>query len=133
MEEKIVYSSTNTIEIDHVCSLLNENNIPFIKKTEGAGDYLNIVTGNLLNNYTEILVSADDYDKACELVKSISNGNINLKSQDLPDELKSISKDEEKELADEAEKTKNYLRFFLAFFILLPVLIFIIMIIAARH
>ena len=58
MEEKLVFSSTNTMEIDYICSVFKEHDIPFVKKTEGAGEYLNIMAGNLFNHTINILVSS---------------------------------------------------------------------------
>lgn len=126
MEEKLIFSSSNTIEIDYICSVLKENDIAFVRKTEGAGEYLNIMAGNLFNNTTSILVSNEDYKKAQELVKTITSSNEDIQVYDLPDELKDISKDEEKIMDEEAKMTKNYLKVFILLFIFIPILLFII-------
>ena len=123
MEEKLVYSSTNAMEIDYICSVLKENDIPFVKKTEGAGDYLNIATGNLLNYTIKISVSSEDYEKAHELIEAINNSNKDFQVNDLPDELKDISKEEEKEMDENAKKTKDFLKMFIVLFVFLPILI----------
>ena len=126
MKEKLVYSSTNTIEIDHICSILKENNIVFIKKAEGAGDYLNIVAGNLFNNTIRIFVDEQEYEKVTELINSINSINESQQSTEIPEELKGISEEEEKEMNEKAKKTKGYLKLCIIFFIFLPVIIAII-------
>ena len=125
MEEKLVYSSTNAIETDYICSILKENDIPFVKKTDGVGDYLNIAAGNLLNYTINISVSNNDYAKAHELIENINNANSNFEIHDLPDELKDIFNNEEKEIYKKAQRTKNYLKMFIIFFVFLPILIVI--------
>lgn len=123
MEEKLVYSNTNITEVDYICSILEENNIAFIKKTEGAGDYLNIAAGNLFNNTIEIFVNEKDYEKATELINYINSANESQQSKDFPDELKDISEEEEKEMYAKSKKTKVYLKLFIIFFIFCPALI----------
>ena len=126
MEEKIVYSSTNNMEVDYICSILKENNIAFIKKTEGAGDYLTIAAGNLFNYTTMVLVDEKDYEKAKELLASINDSNVDSQVIDVPDELKNISEQEEKDMEEKAEKTKSHLKLFILLFVFCPILIAVI-------
>ena len=126
MEEKLIYSSTNKMEVDYICSILKEKNISFIKKTEGAGEYLAIATGNLFNNTIEIFVSERDYEKAKEIINSINCENQDSKIIGIPDELKDLSDEEEKEMNEKAEKTKGCLRLFILLFVFCPILAFII-------
>ena len=126
MEEKIVYSSTNNMEVDYICSILKENNIAFIKKTEGAGDYLTIAAGNLFNYTTMVLVDEKDYEKAKELLASINDSNLDSQVIDVPDELKNISEQEEKDMEEKAEKTKSHLKLFILLFVFCPILIAVI-------
>ena len=126
MEEKLVYSSTNTVEVDYICSILKENDIAFIRKTKGAGDYLTIAAGNLFNNTIKIFVSEKDYKKAIKLIDFINNANQKLQKIEFPDELKDLSMEEEKEMDERAKKTKRYLKLFIILFVFCPILIFII-------
>ncbi len=128
MEEKKVYSSNNAIEVDYICSVLKENNIPYVKKTDGAGDYLNIATGNLLNYTVNILVSQEDYEKADELIKTIQASNEAILEDDLPDELKNIP-EKEKNNDNKAKIVNSCLKFFVSLALILPVVIVIIAII----
>lgn len=126
MEEKMVYSSTNSIEVDYICSVLKENGITFTKKTEGAGDYLTIAAGNLFNYTTRIFVSEKEYEKAKELIKYISSENENIQKMEIPDELKNISDEEENEMDKKAKKTRKHLKLFIILFIFCPIVIAIV-------
>ena len=44
------------------------SNIPFIKKTDGSGSYINISMGQTVQD-KRIFVSEDDYDKALKLIE----------------------------------------------------------------
>lgn len=78
MEEKEVveielFSSSNEYEINQICSVLTENNIPFIRKNDGSGSYMNLYMGQSIQE-KRILVNKKDYEKAMELISSfISN------------------------------------------------------------
>lgn len=82
-----VFSSVNEYEIDLVCGLLKESDIPFIKKDEGAGSYLNISMGDVLKE-KRVYVGREDYDKSLQLISEII-----LNESDIPDELKEDKKD----------------------------------------
>lgn len=66
-EEILLFSSLNDYQINEVCAMLLENNIPFIRKNDGVGSYMNLYMGH---SYQEksIYVSKKDYDKARELI-----------------------------------------------------------------
>ena len=126
MEEKLVFSSMDTVEIDYICSVLKENNIPFVKKTQGAGDYFVIAAGNLFNNDIKIFVSEEDFERASELIQVVNNANEAIETEEMPEELKDISPEEEKEVEEIAEKTKSNFRIFILCFLAIPAIIFVI-------
>jgi len=126
MEEKLLYSSTNNMEVDYVCSLLKENDIAYTKKTEGAGDYLTITAGNLFNYTTKIFVSDEQYEKANQLINNIYSKNEDTQNMEIPDELKNISNEEENEMNEKAKKTKENLKLFIVLFVFCPILIAVI-------
>ena len=130
MNEKLVFISENTVTIDYICSVLKENNIPYVKKIEGAGEYLTIATGNLFNNPIKIFVSEKDFEKASELIKMINETSQEKETDEIPEELQDVSQEEEKEMEKEAEKTKRYLKLFIICFIFIPIAIAIILAIA---
>ena len=126
MEEKLIYASTNNLEVDYICSVLKENGIIFTKNTEGAGDYLKIATGNLFNYITKIYVSEKEFEKASELIKNISFEKENIQNFEIPDELKNISDEEENELDKKAKKTRKSLKLFIILFVFCPIVIAIV-------
>ena len=72
MEKKIeeipLFSSIDECIIEQVCAILENNNIPFIKRTDGSGSYINISMGQTVQD-KRIFVNGDDYDKALKLIE----------------------------------------------------------------
>lgn len=69
MEEEIqLFTSVDEYIIEQVCAILENNNIPFIKRTDGSGSYINISMGQTVQN-KRIFVNRDDYDKALKLIE----------------------------------------------------------------
>ena len=93
MEEKNVYqeillfSSLNDYQINEVCAILTENNIPFIRKDEGVGAYMNLYMGH---SYQEksVFVSRKDYDKAVELISIFTNNDGDEEDETLEEKQK---------------------------------------------
>lgn len=73
-EEILLFSSLNDYQINEVCAILTENNIPFIRKDDGVGSYMNLYMGH---SYQEksVFVSKKDYNKAIELISVITTNN----------------------------------------------------------
>lgn len=73
-EEILLFSSLNDYQINEICAMLTENNIPFIRKDDGIGSYMNLYMGH---SYQEksIFVSKKDYDKALKLISVITTNN----------------------------------------------------------
>ena len=73
MEKEIIeiqlFASIDEYIIEQVCVILEKNNIPFIKKTDGSGSYINISMGQTVQD-KRIFVNKDDYDKALTLIES---------------------------------------------------------------
>ena len=67
--EKQLFTSIDEYIIKQVCAVLEKNNIPFIKRTDGSGSYINISMGQTVQD-KRIFVNKDDYDKALELIES---------------------------------------------------------------
>lgn len=70
-EEILLFSSLNDYQINEICAMLTENNIPFIRKDDGVGSYMNLYMGH---SYQEksIFVTKKDYNKALELISVIT-------------------------------------------------------------
>ena len=70
-----IFSSSNEYEINQVCAILKDNNIPFIRKDYGSGSYMNIYMGQSIQE-KKIFVNNDCCDKALELISTVfSNEN----------------------------------------------------------
>ena len=72
-----IFSSSNEYEINQVCAILGDNNIPFIRKDYGSGSYMNIYFGQSIQD-KKVFVNEDCYDKALKLISTISIKNIVL-------------------------------------------------------
>ena len=129
MKEIEVYNSTNEIEIEQICTLLKENDIICVRKDDGSGDYIKIVYG-VNNNVKRIFVSENDYKKSLELIETF---NKNLESQDyneedIPEELKNYSDEEELENEEEKKKFNKIKKIVLIVFFGIPMAIAILVV-----
>ena len=105
MEEKLIYENSNEILVLQVCEILKENEIPFIRREEGAGAYFNVTWGSNIG-IKRIYVSSEDYDKAKNLIE-IFNENIQIQEDDeIPEELKEVDETDE-HMEKEINKYKN--------------------------
>lgn len=72
-KEVQLFASVDEYEVNQVCAILKENNIPFIKRTDGSGAYMNLYMGQSIQE-KRIFVSENDYKKSVELISTfISN------------------------------------------------------------
>lgn len=119
-EEILLFSSLNDYQINEVCAILTDNNIPFIRKDAGVGSYMNLYMGH---SYQEksVFVGKKDYNKALKLISVITTN----------------SEDEtiEEEQQEENNRTSNVLtlisKIAIWTILILPVLIIILIIILA--
>lgn len=117
-----IFSSTNEYEINQVCAILKDNDIPFIRKDYGSGSYMNIYFGQSIQE-KKIFVNEDCSDKAVELISTIFPDENS--SEEYIQEL-----EEEAEENDDSSKKYRWIKYVLAFFTLgLPCIIIIIAII----
>lgn len=72
MEKEILemqlFTSADEYIIEQVCAILEKNNIPFIKRTDGSGSYINISMGQTVQD-KRIFVNKEDYEKALKLIE----------------------------------------------------------------
>jgi len=90
-----LYSSLDEYEMKQISAILQENDIPYIRKDAGSGSYMNIYMGQSIQEKM-IYVSKNDYDRAVEIVDSFINTNIE----------DSIELDEENEQIEEDDGSK---------------------------
>ena len=67
-EEIEIYNSINEFEIGQVCSILEENDIPYVRKDDGIGSYMGIYMG-VSYQPKRIYVNKKDYEKEIESLK----------------------------------------------------------------
>lgn len=121
--EKEIYKNTNEILVLQICEILKENNIPFIRKDDGVGDYLNKVWGN--NTETKrIYVNSKDYEKAKELL-DIFNKSIEENDEGIPEELK----ESEESTLENMKEINKYNKMKKILFVWLPLIMVLILII----
>lgn len=118
--EKQLFSTSNEYEINQICSMLTENNIPFLRKNDGSGSYMNLCMGQSIQE-KRIFVSKKDYDKSIELISPFISNEINVK-EDI---------NEEKQVDNNSSSNKyTLIRRCLGFLILgMPILAFLLVII----
>lgn len=68
MQEKEVFSSTDESVVSRLCDIFDTQGISYIRKDEGAGNYLSIEYGQDTLSQKKIFVSEEDYKKAIELI-----------------------------------------------------------------
>ena len=81
MKEVKLISSTDNILIGQICNILKENNIPFEKRTDGSGEYLNIAMGQS-NQETSIIINEEEFDRASELIEVFSSNEVEESEED---------------------------------------------------
>ena len=74
-KEVELYSGTNEYELSQIISILKENKIPFIKKQDGIGSYMNMYMGSSIQT-KRILVSEENYEDAKELISYLMSEDI---------------------------------------------------------
>jgi len=113
-----LFSSMDEYEINQVCAMLTENNIPFIRRDYGTGSYMNLYMGHSIQEKA-IFISQNDYDKATEIISIFQNANEDVL-------------DESCEQIEEEDPQKKYqlIKRMLGFLILgVPIIIVIMLII----
>ena len=125
MEEKALISSNNEYLINQITDLLKDNEIPYIIRTEGTGNYRRITYGRT-SEMTTIYVSNEDLDRASKVIEILDSiyGNDKDLSDTIPDEFKEI--EEEKDYNDKYNKKIGMIRHLFVFGLLLIILVMIV-------
>ena len=91
IEQMQLFSSIDEYIIEQVCAILENNNIKFIKKTDGSGSYINISMGKSFEK-KRIFVNKTDYDKSIKLIETFITKNENEElDSDMKQEIKKYS------------------------------------------
>ena len=127
MEEKQLFESSEDVVILQICEILEENNISYIRRNDGADSYLNLAWGSS-NGVTKIFVSSEDYERAMNLIEVFNGENIEYEDGEIPEELKEVV--DEKEMEKDINKYKNMKKILYAWapltMLLIAIIIFVI-------
>lgn len=111
MERELLKIKNNLI-MEQVSATLKENNIPFVKKYEGATSYMNIM--GYSKQECRIIVSEEDYNKAMKLVSVFFEDTDNIDENS-----------EETSTDKELSKTKMLSKILVWFTIMFPVILIV--------
>ena len=115
-----LFSTINEYEIDEVCAVLSDNNIPYIRKDDGTGSYINLYMGQSIQE-KRVFVRQKDYDKSLELISLFISNDLDTEE----------TVEEEQVIYDENNKY-TLIKRGLGFLILgMPLLAIILLIIAS--
>lgn len=129
-EEIELIATADEYETNQICILLEKNNIPYIRRDDGSGSYMNLYFGQSFQ-MKRIFVRKEDYDKASELISAFS-----FKLSNTPDDNENIQEIEEEtepeldqeEIEEKQEKNKYQLirKSFGILFVIIPIIIIIV-------
>lgn len=80
-EEIELFSSVDEYEIKQVCFILTEHNVPFIRKDDGSGSYMNLYMGHSIQT-KRIFVNGEDFEKAKDLLSSFLHEEKSKENKD---------------------------------------------------
>ena len=96
MEEKKIFEDSDEFLVKQIEAILKENNIPYSKRDEGAGSYINVTYGQSFGLAKSIYVSSEDFEKAQNAIQIFNEQDF--EEEDIPDELKETPEDIEEDL-----------------------------------
>lgn len=70
-EEIELFHTTDEYKLRQVCSILTENNIPFIRRDEGSGSYINLYMGNSIQT-KRVFINKEDSENAKKLLSFLN-------------------------------------------------------------
>ena len=96
MEEKKIFEDSDELLVKQIETILKENKIPYSRRDEGAGSYINVTYGQSFGLAKSIYVSSEDFEKAQNAVQIFNEQDF--EEEDIPDELKETPEDLEEDL-----------------------------------
>ena len=122
MEEKLLYTSSNSLDIIQIEGILKENKIPYVIKIEGLGSYKTISLGSFMSdNIQNIYVTEENYKKAQQLVQ-IFIDNKNIDEENVEADI---------EMEEDLKKAKLLRNILIYGFIIAPTLILLSIVVLA--
>lgn len=81
LTEVQLFSSIDEYLINQICAILQEKDIPYIRRDDGSGAYMNVYMGSSIQE-KRIYVNKKDYEKAIEVIEAIiPNGEEKILNQ----------------------------------------------------
>ena len=96
MEEKKLFEDSDEFLVSQIEKILKENEIPYIRKDEGIGSYMNVTYGQSFGLGKSIYVSSEDFEKAQNAIQIFNEQDF--ENEEIPEELKQTQEDIEEEL-----------------------------------
>ena len=102
MEEKKLFEDSDELLVKQIETILKENNIPYSRRDEGAGSYINVTYGQSFGLAKSIYVSSEDFEKAQNAVQIFNEQDF--EEEEIPEELKETPE----ELEEDLKSNKKY-------------------------
>ncbi len=122
-EEVEIYNSINELEIGQVCSILEDNDIPYVRKDDGIGSYMGIYMG-VSYQPKRIYVNKKDYEKALKLIpfSSEEESEINEVQEDAKEENIDDENQDQENSNNNTRKTINIIAKIIFYIIVLVII-----------
>lgn len=96
MEEKKLFEDSDEFLVSQIEKFLKENEIPYIRRDEGIGSYMNVTYGQSFGLGKSIYVSSENFEKAQNAIQIFNEQDF--ENEEIPEELKQTQEDIEEEL-----------------------------------
>ncbi len=102
MEERKLFEDSDELLVKQIENILKENNIPYSRRDEGAGSYMNVTYGQSFGLAKSIYVSNEDFEKAQNAIQIFNEQDF--EEEEIPEELKETPE----ELEEDLKANKKY-------------------------
>ena len=102
MKEKKLFEDNDEFLVKQIESILKENGIPYIRKDEGIGSYMNVTYGQSFGLSKSIYVSDENFEKAQNAIQIFNEQDF--EDEAIPDELK----ESQEELEEDLKSNQKY-------------------------
>lgn len=133
MEEKKLFEDSDEFLVKQIERILKENDIPYVRKDEGIGSYMNLTYGQSFGLGKSIYVSDENFEKAQNAIQIFNEQDF--EDEEIPEELKQTQEDIDEELNSNKKYGipkkifKTYIALSLGFFAIVLIIGFIVMLV----
>ncbi|MBR0427470.1 MAG: DUF2007 domain-containing protein [Clostridia bacterium] len=96
MEEKKLFEDSDEFLVKQIERILKENDIPYVRKDEGAGSYMNVTYGQSFGLGKSIYVSSENFEKAQNVIEVFNEQDF--ENEEIPEELKETQEELEEDI-----------------------------------